>query len=178
MDAQRFQFRQIEAHMSEPCLASPASDIQAAFLDALQVARRAPSGNNVQPWRLLVLRPEDAEMLIAEVVRTAPSSEIESAGEEIDRLRSPLAALCLIDQRLGQGSSLDYGMFLENLRLAAAARGVHIGVLHVWSAFSEIVGRLTPLPDHHRVLCALAMCPAGDTADGRRPTLIDIHWLE
>lgn len=164
--------------MNERCPAGIETDVQRAFLNALQVARRAPSGNNVQPWRLLMLRPNEAEQLITAVSRTGSPDGLESDVAEIEQLRSPLSVLCLIDQRLARGSSLDYGMFLQNIRLSLAARGFNASVLHGWSDFSDIVGKSIPFPDHHRVLCALAITHADEDVVESASTSVEIRWLE
>jgi nitroreductase len=156
--------------------------------DLLQVASRAPSGTNTQPWRVYVLQGESRAALIDKVcaahdaVRANPALANEFREEYdyypekwvspyIDRRRengwglynllgigkgdkdkmhlqhqrnyrffdAPVGLMFTLDRVMGRGSLLDYGMFLQNLMVAARARGLHTCPQAAWNGFAKII---------------------------------------
>jgi len=156
--------------------------------DLLQVASRAPSGTNTQPWKVYVLQGESRATLVDKVcaahdaVRANPALVSEYREEYdyypekwvspyIDRRRengwglynllgigkgdkdqmhmqhqrnyrffdAPVGLMFTLDRVMGRGSLLDYGMFLQNLMLAARARGLHTCPQAAWNGFAKII---------------------------------------
>src|ERR1035437_2189750 len=142
------------------------------LLDILEVASRAPSGTNTQPWKVYVLQGERRDGLVQKVcaahdaVRANPELAAQYREEYdyypekwvspyIDRRRengwglyallgigkadrdkmhtqhqrnyrffdAPVGLMFTVDRVMGRGSLLDYGMFLQNLMVAARGRG-------------------------------------------------------
>ena len=130
----------------------------------LDIAARAPSGTNMQPWRLIALTgtPLDTfrNALCATYLAGTEAEKIEHiyypsplfepyisrrrkvgwdlygalgiARGETDKMKAqvannlcffgaPVGLICLIDRRMKIGSWIDYGMFLQNIALAAPA---------------------------------------------------------
>ncbi|WP_333844292.1 nitroreductase [Limnohabitans sp.] len=174
--------------------------------DILQVASRAPSGTNTQPWKVYVLQGEPLDALVRKVcaaheaVRANP--EVAKQYEEqydyypekwvspyIDRRRengwslygllgigkadkdlmhvqqqrnfrffdAPVGLMFTIDTILGRGSMLDYGMFLQNIMVAARARGLHTCPQAAWNTFHSIILPHIGAAENERLVCGMAM---------------------
>jgi len=156
--------------------------------DILQVASRAPSGTNTQPWKVYVLQGNSRDGLVDKVcaahdaLRADPSLAAQYCEEYdyypekwvspyIDRRRengwglynllgigkgdkdkmhaqhqrnyrffdAPVGLMFTIDRVMGRGSLLDYGMFLQNIMVAARARGLHTCPQAAWNGFTSII---------------------------------------
>lgn len=156
--------------------------------DILQVASRAPSGTNTQPWKVYVLQGATRDALVDKVcaaheaIRANP--EVAKQYQEqydyypekwvspfIDRRRengwslygllgigkgdkdrmheqhqrnfkffdAPVGLMFTIDPIMGRGSLLDYGMFMQNIMVAARARGLHTCPQAAWNGFHSII---------------------------------------
>ncbi|WP_394757380.1 nitroreductase [Rhodoferax sp.] len=162
--------------------------LRQTLTDLLQVASRAPSGTNTQPWKVYVLQGDSRAALVDKVcaahdaVRANPALVSEYREEYdyypekwvspyIDRRRengwglykllgigkgdkdkmhlqhqrnyrffdAPVGLMFTLDRVMGRGSLLDYGMFLQNLMVAARARGLHTCPQAAWNGFAKII---------------------------------------
>lgn len=52
---------------------------------------------------------------------------------------APVGLMFTIDKVMGRGSLLDYGMFIQNIMVAARARGLHTCAQAAWNPFASIV---------------------------------------
>ncbi len=156
--------------------------------EILQVASRAPSGTNTQPWKVYVLQGKSRDNLVDKVVaaheaiRTNPEVAKQYTEQYdyypaqwvspyIDRRRengwslygllgigkgdkdrmheqqqrnfkffdAPVGLMFTIDPVMGRGSLFDYGMFVQNIMLAARARGLHTCPQAAWNGFHSII---------------------------------------
>lgn len=174
--------------------------------DILQVASRAPSGTNTQPWKVYVLQGSTRDALVDKVcaaheaIRANP--DVAKQYEEqydyypekwvspyIDRRRengwslygllgigkgdkdlmhvqqqrnfkffdAPVGLMFTIDPILGRGSMLDYGMFMQNIMVAARARGLHTCPQAAWNAFHSIILPHIGAAEHERLVCGMAL---------------------
>ena len=154
----------------------------------LDLASRAPSGTNTQPWKVYVLRGASRDGLVAKVcaahdaLRADPALVAEYREEYdyypeqwvspyIDRRRengwglygllgigkgdkdkmhaqhqrnfrffdAPVGLMCTVDRVMGRGSLVDYGMFLQNIMLAAREQGLHTCPQAAWNGFAKII---------------------------------------
>jgi nitroreductase len=150
----------------------------------LQVAARAPSGTNTQPWQVHVLTGAAKARLSARImaayddpVQAAQHTEDyayyprEWRSPYIDRRRkvgwdlygllgiakgdkaamhaqhgrnyvffdAPVGLIFTIDRVMEQGSWLDYGMFLQNIMVAARARGLDTCPQAAFTAFHRLI---------------------------------------
>ncbi len=78
---------------------------------------------------------------------------------------APVGLLFTVDRVLEQGSVLDYGMFLQNVMVAARARGLDTCPQASFNAFHRIVEEQLQLPPNERLLCAMSL----GHADPSRP---------
>ncbi|EGJ12118.1 MULTISPECIES: nitroreductase [Rubrivivax] len=168
----------------------------------LEVASRAPSGTNVQPWKVTVLTGAAKARLSARI-RAAYDDPAERArhAEEyayypaewvspyIERRRkvgwdlygllgiaktdkqrmheqhgrnyaffdAPVGLIFTIGRVLGQGSWLDYGMFLQNVMVAARARGLDTCPQAAFTQFHRIVADELALPADEMLVCGMAL---------------------
>jgi nitroreductase len=168
----------------------------------LEVAARAPSGTNTQPWKVYVLLGEKKEALSARIMQAyldpgqnrQHTEEYayyprEWASPYIDRRRkvgwdlyallglarenkagmaaqharnyrffdAPVGFIFTIDRIMEQGSWLDYGMFLENIMVAARGRGLDTCPQAAFTQFHKLIGEELGLPDNEMVVCGMAL---------------------
>lgn len=70
---------------------------------------------------------------------------------------APVGLMFSIDRRLAQGSWLDYGMFLQNVMLAAQARGLSTCIQAAWIDYHRIVSELLQFEQHEQLVCGMAL---------------------
>ena len=56
-----------------------------------------------------------------------------------------------------QGSWLDYGMFLQNIMVAARARGLDTCPQAAFTPFHRVIARVLNLPDSEQLVCGMAL---------------------
>jgi nitroreductase len=178
-----------------------------AIDEILAIASRAPSGVNSQPWQLLFLpgqRAAEAVQLVSQhadaLLATTEAATFRECGslwplsdrgapgasayddaellEQFRALEAPLAALCLFDVRLGHGSQLDDGMFLQSIVLLARPRGIRVRVLPAWQLATPVLREPLAIEENCVVLCGLAFddkANAPADVDAGQPGII---WRE
>jgi nitroreductase len=168
----------------------------------LNVAARAPSGTNTQPWRVYVLTGERKTQL-SEAILAAyldPEEAVRHTEEYnyyprewkspfIERRRkvgwdlyallgltrdnkagmaaqhgrnyrffdAPVGLVFTIDRVMEQGSWLDYGMFLQNIMVAARGRGLDTCPQAAFTQFHRIISEQLQLPANEMVVCGMAL---------------------
>jgi nitroreductase len=178
-------------------------------VDILQVASRAPSGTNIQPWKVSVLRGESKTALSRKILAAHDDPEARARHTEeyayypttwqppyIDRRRkvgwdlysllgigktdkarmhaqhgrnyrffdAPVGLIFTIDRILQQGSWLDYGMFLQNVMVAARARGLDTCPQAAFMQYHRIIEEHLALPDGEMVVCGMSLGHADPAA--------------
>jgi nitroreductase len=175
---------------------------RATIEEILEVASRAPSGTNTQPWKVVVLTGA-ARQRLTDAIRAAyddPEQRRQHAEEYAyypitwidpylarrrqlgwglygllgigreDRARmheqhgrnyaffdAPVGMIFTIDRVMEQGSWLDYGTFLENIMIAARARGLDTCPQQAFTQFHRIIKDELGLPDNEMVVCGMAL---------------------
>ena len=172
------------------------------ILEILDVAARAPSGTNTQPWQVIVVTGAKKGALSKELVEIAldPVRDAEHTQEYayypdkwiapyIDRRRkvgydlygllgiakgerelmnrqfarnytffgAPVGLFFTIDRVMGQGSWLDYGMFLQNVMVAARARGLDTCPQAAFCKYHRIIARHFDIPPERMLVCGMAL---------------------
>jgi nitroreductase len=168
----------------------------------LEVAARAPSGTNTQPWKVHVLTGAAKERLSDRILAAyADPAESRAHVEEyayyprewvspfVDRRRkvgwdlyallgltrdnkagmaaqhgrnyrffdAPVGMIFTIDRVMEQGSWLDYGMFLQNIMVAARGRGLDTCPQAAFTQFHRIIADELGLPDTEMIVCGMAL---------------------
>ena len=203
------------------------------IMELLQVAGRAPSGTNTQPWKVYVLQGQRRDELVQKVcaahdaVTADPSLAAQYAeaydyypqqwvSPYIDRRRAcgfglygvlgigkadkarmheqhqrnfkffdaPVGLMFTIDKVMGRGSLLDYGMFLQNVMLAARARGLHTCPQAAWNNYANIILPLIGAQEQEMLVCGMALGYADTGAlvntfeTERESAAAFTHWVE
>jgi len=178
-------------------LPTPVGDETVAAI--LELAARAPSGTNIQPWQVLVLRGEPLAALTRELHALSlagdPGTEefayyprqwrepylsrrrkvgwdlygtLGIAKGDTERMRqqlarnflffdAPVGLIFTIDRDLERGSWLDYGMFLQNIMIAARAFGLDTCPQAAFNAYGAVIARRLAIPDTQMIVCSMAL---------------------
>ncbi|MEB0137547.1 MULTISPECIES: nitroreductase [unclassified Undibacterium] len=168
----------------------------------LEVAARAPSGSNTQPWKVYVLQGERLSSLSAAILAAHQQAEVAASHTEqyhyypqswktpyLERRRkvgwdlyallglgrenkqgmhaqhgrnyaffdAPVGLIFTIDRVMEQGSWLDYGMFLQNIMLAAKARGLDTCPQAAFTQYHRIIAEQLVLPEHEMLVCGMSL---------------------
>ena len=170
--------------------------------DILDVAARAPSGVNTQPWKVHVLTGAALASLSLAIVTEFDNPE--SAGKHVaefntypdkwmapyvERRRkvgwdlygllgitkgdarrmhaqvrrnyeffgAPVGLIFVVDRVMAQGSMLDYGMFMQNVMLAAKARGLDTCPQAAFAPYHQVIRAELQLPPEQMVMCGMAL---------------------
>jgi nitroreductase len=173
----------------------------------LTVASRAPSGTNMQPWKVCVVAGEKKAALEAALVDVSLNgggehdSEfpyypaefpepyksrrrkvgwdlyglLDITREDKDKMRhqmarnflffdAPVGLIFTIDRVLEIGSWLDYGMFMENIMVAARGHGLHTCPQVAFSRYHKIIREHLDIPDEEVVICGMSIGHADHAA--------------
>jgi nitroreductase len=170
--------------------------------DLLQVAARAPSGTNTQPWKVHVLTGASLNALGARLLAAHDDPAVAATHTEeyayyptqwqspyIDRRRkvgwdlygllglvktdkagmhrqhgrnytffdAPVGLIFTIDRVMQQGSWLDYGMFLQNIMVAARGRGLDTCAQAAFTQYHRLIAEHLGLGAHEMVVCGMAL---------------------
>ena len=162
-------------HVGPKALAAPGPD--APVLDALfRAAAAAPDHNRLRPWRFLVLGPA-ARARLADVFEAAlrerdplaAAADCERAREKA--FRAPVLLLALADLRADDPAVtpaeryVSLGCAIQNLLLAAAARGFACGLSSGRALQSQALRRAYELADGEEAVCFISI----GTAQRRKP---------
>ena len=135
---------------------SPQPIPEEAINDILEVARWTGSGMNRQPWEFVLVRDRDTLRQIAEE---------EGAGSYL-----PGASCAILIVMTGESQAIetyDEGRLTERMMLAAAARGVAVGIW--WIKDDRKAGRcILGIPEGRLVRTAI-YCGYQDEAAASRP---------
>ena len=175
---------------------------RATLEEILQVASRAPSGTNTQPWNVHVLTGASKQALsdkiMAVLLDPAQASQHKEAYDYypptwvspyVDRRRkvgwdlygllgigkadrdrmqqqqgrnysffdAPVGLIFTIDRVMGQGSWLDYGMFLENIMVAARGRGLDTCPQAAFNQFHGLISAHLSLAESDMVVVGMSL---------------------
>ena len=81
---------------------------------------------------------------------------------------APVGMIFTIDRILRQGSWLDYGMFLENVMIAARGRGLDTCPQAAFIGFHELIEEHLALPQGEMVVCGMSLGWADESAPENR----------
>ncbi len=70
---------------------------------------------------------------------------------------APVGLLFVMDRVMAHGSLIDYGMFIENVMVAARARGLDTCPQAAFNQFYRIVEEDLGIPKNERLLCAMSL---------------------
>ena len=76
---------------------------------------------------------------------------------------APVGLMFTLDRVMGRGSLVDYGMFLQNLMVAARGHGLHTCPQAAWNGFASIILPHVGAGDHEMLVCGMALGYADET---------------
>jgi nitroreductase len=167
----------------------------------LDVAKRSPSGTNMQPWKVHVLtggaKERMSEAILEEFYDATVTHEHEREPFYLPQIREPYLArrrkvgwdmyglvgiekgdkkkmqaqhaenfrffgapvglIFTIDEDFGWGSWLDFGMFLENVMLAARGQGLDTCAQAAFGTYHKVVREVLELDDNQTVVCGMSL---------------------
>ena len=97
---------------------------------------------------------------------------------------APVGLMFTIDRVMGRGSLLDYGMFLQNIMVAARARGLHTCPQAAWNGFESLIMPIIGAPDNEMLVCGMSLGYADEAApiNHFQTTRVDpagfTHWVQ
>ncbi len=97
---------------------------------------------------------------------------------------APVGLMFTIDRVLGRGSLLDYGMFVQNIMVAARARGLHTCPQAAWNHYASIIMPHIGASEGEMLVCGMSLGWADEsdvvnTFITPRETVESFtHWVE
>lgn len=174
--------------------------------DILEVACRAPSGTNTQPWKVYVVTDKKRDEMVdrvckaqleiynhpekaAEYQETFPYYPEKWISPFIDRRRengwglygllniqkgekekmaaqqlrnyqlfdAPVGLYFAVNKAMGIGSKMDISMMIQNVMVAAKARGLDTCPQAAWNHFHPIVLEVLGASDDEELVCTIAL---------------------
>jgi nitroreductase len=95
---------------------------------------------------------------------------------------APVGMIFTINRRLATGSWLDYGMFLENIMVAARGRGLDTCAQAAWTHYHKVIRPVLGLAEEEVVVCGLALghadlaAPENQLVTDRAASDQFMHW--
>ncbi|MED5618720.1 nitroreductase [Ideonella sp. BN130291] len=91
------------------------------------------------------------------IAKTDKARMHEQHGRNYQFFDAPVGLIFTIDRILQQGSWLDYGMFLQNIMVAARARGLHTCPQAAFTQFHRIIMEHIGAPANEQVVCGMSL---------------------
>jgi nitroreductase len=97
---------------------------------------------------------------------------------------APVGLMFTMDKVMGRGSLVDYGMFLQNIMVAARGRGLHTCPQAAWNGFGKIILPHIGAGPDEMLVCGMALGYADETdvvntlKTPRVPVEEFTHWLD
>jgi nitroreductase len=98
------------------------------------------------------------------ITRTEKARMHDQHGRNYRFFDAPVGMIFSIDRHLRQGSWLDYGMFLENIMVAARGRGLDTCPQAAFIGFHKLISEHLQLPATEMVVCGMSLGYADDSA--------------
>lgn len=77
---------------------------------------------------------------------------------------APVGLMFTLDRVMGRGSLIDYGMFLQNLMIAARVRGLHTCPQAAWNHYAKVVLPFIGASADEMLVCGMALGYADESA--------------
>ena len=168
--------------------------------DILSVARRAPSGTNMQPWWVYVVTDDGKNRLsdtllkahdggasawtpeyqyypndfqepyksrrrkvgwdlygLLDIERGQKEKMHQQHGRNFRFFDAPVGLMFTVDRELKIGSWLDYGMFIQNVMLAARDKGLPTCPQAAFTGHHQVIRECLPIPDEQSLVCGMSL---------------------
>ncbi|MDO9113285.1 MAG: nitroreductase [Polaromonas sp.] len=77
---------------------------------------------------------------------------------------APVGLMFTLDRVMGRGSLVDYGMFMQNIMVAARGHGLHTCPQAAWNGFAKIILPHIGAGDDEMLVCGMALGYADESA--------------
>lgn len=77
---------------------------------------------------------------------------------------APVGLMFTLDRVMGRGSLVDYGMFMQNIMVAARGHGLHTCPQAAWNGFAKIILPHIGAGDDEMLVCGMALGHADESA--------------
>lgn len=77
---------------------------------------------------------------------------------------APVGLMFTLDRVMGRGSLVDYGMFMQNIMVAARARGLHTCPQAAWNSYARIIMPLIGATSDEMLVCGMSLGYADESA--------------
>ncbi|AUZ06206.1 nitroreductase family protein [Vitreoscilla sp. C1] len=183
------------------------------ILELLNVAARAPSGTNCQPWQVYVVTGDKRDQIVAEVCALHDAARLDASINEqhtesypyypekwispyIDRRRengwglygllgiqkgekdkmheqhqrnfrlfdAPVALFFTVNKAMGIGSKMDIAMMMQNVMIAAQARGLATCPQAAWNHYHKVILPIIGAGEDEELVCGMAVGYADTSA--------------
>ncbi len=97
---------------------------------------------------------------------------------------APVGFMFTIDQVMGRGSLVDYGMFMQNIMVAARGLGLHTCPQAAWNGFAKIILPHIGAGENEMLVCGMSLGYADESNvvntfhTPRVPVEEFTHWLD
>lgn len=91
------------------------------------------------------------------IAKTDKSRMHDQHGRNYGFFDAPVGLMFTIDRVMRQGSWLDYGMFLQNVMVAARARGLHTCPQAAFTQFHRLIAEELALGPQQMLVCGMAL---------------------
>jgi nitroreductase len=88
----------------------------------------------------------------------------EQHGKNFRFFDAPVGLMFTIDRVMQQGSWMDYGMFLQNVMVAARAMGLDTCPQAAWTQYHRIIKQELAYPDNEMLVCGMSLGYADPSA--------------
>ena len=173
--------------------------------EILDVAARAPSGTNIQPWHVYAVAGEAKALLSKAVLAARDRGENEAEFDyyptswrepylarrrkvgwdlygllgivkgdkpamwaqftrNFEFFGAPVGLFFTLDRDLEIGSWMDMGMFLQNVMLAARARGLDSCPQAAWVHYHKVIRKELGFGDDEVLVCGMSLGHADESA--------------
>jgi nitroreductase len=96
---------------------------------------------------------------------------------------APVGLIFTVDRIMGAGSLIDYGMFLQNIMVAARARGLHTCPQAAWNRFHSIIMPFVGASADEKLVCGMSLgwpdesAPVNTFSNARAPVESFTRWV-
>ncbi|MFG6468953.1 nitroreductase [Roseateles sp. BYS87W] len=138
------------------------SRIQAAYLDPEQnAAHKEEYAYYPNEWRSPYIDRRrkvgwDLYGLLG-IAKTDKARMQHQHGRNFTFFDAPVGLFFTIDRVMQQGSWLDYGMFIQNVMIAARARGLHTCPQAAFTQFHRLIAAELQLADEQMLVCGMSL---------------------
>ncbi|CAG9219476.1 Chloronitrobenzene nitroreductase [Paraburkholderia sabiae] len=88
----------------------------------------------------------------------------QATGRNFDFFGAPIGMIFTIDARLRKYSWLDYGLFIQNIMIAARSRGLDTCPQVSFARYQEVIAQQLEVEAGHEVVCGMSLGYADDEA--------------